>query len=92
MKIVGRYIKWLLSGWTLFEWWMTSLYFFMAGGITATILKDEQLTHIWFTLALISAGLGVLYLMFKGFRHSWNCFKEDDDRVFNILKDKKDGQ
>ena len=87
MKRIWRYLKWTVRGMGLFEWWMASIWFFMGGGIAATIDGDEQLKNIWFVLALISAGLGVLFLMFKGFQHSWNRFKEDDDRVFNILKD-----
>jgi hypothetical protein len=92
MKRIGRYFKWLFGGMGLFEWYMASIWFFMGGGVTATVQGDDKARDIWFILALIVASMGVLTMMYKGARHSWNRFKEHDDKVFNILKDKNDGQ
>ncbi len=71
-------------GW--FDVYMGSICFFMGGGLVSTLQNDKESTHIWFGLALVIVAIAILTLLFKGLKFSWNRFKEDDDRVFNILK------
>ena len=88
MKRVGRYIKWLFSGMGWFDVYMGLIWFFMGGGVIATLQNDNESRRIWFGLALVVVAVAILTLLYKGLKFSWNRFKEDDEKVFNILKDR----
>lgn len=92
MKRIWRYFKWLFSGMGWFDLYMSLIWFFMGGGIIGVITKNKELENTMFTIAVIIAGIAVAVMVFKGIKFSWNQFEKDDNKVFNILKDKNNGQ
>lgn len=71
-------------GW--FEWYIFGISFFLGGGTVATVQGNEKIRDIMFTIAIIIASIGILTFMLAGIRFSWNRFKEEDEKIFNILK------
>ena len=86
MKRFMRFIKWCFSGMGWFEWYMLSVSFCLGAGVTATVLGNESLKLFWFTGAVILAFLAGIVIVIKGVLYAWKKFKEDDEKVFNILK------
>ena len=88
MKRFGRFIKWCFSGMGWFEWYMSSVSICLGAGITATVTGNDRLRDFWFTAACVLALLAMLVVVGKGILHAWSRFKEDDEKMFNILKEK----
>ena len=86
MKRFGRFIKWCFSGMGWFEWYMSAISFCMGAGITGTIIGNDRIRDFWFTSAVVLAAVFMIVFVSKGILYAWNKFKEDDEKVFNILK------
>lgn len=86
MKRLARYFAWVFGGMGWFEWYMSTMWFFIGGGITAIVIDDKSLSNFMFGVAMALSVAGLVFFIGKGIRASWNRFKEDDEKVFNILK------
>ena len=48
---------------------------------------NEELRKFWFGSTIIFVMLFMITFVLKGIAMAWNRFKEDDEKVFNILKE-----
>lgn len=88
MKKIFRFVAWSFKGFGLFEAYMFSMCFFMAAGGAAGWLGDPKLRNIFFMLALAIVATAAIVLMYKGITNAWKRFTEDEEKVFDILKEK----
>ena len=88
MKRAWRFVKWCFAsmGWP--EWFLLSGSFCLGAGLAATAQGDEEQKKFWFGMLAIIAVVVILTFMAQGIVAAWNRFKEHDEQVFNILKDK----
>lgn len=88
MKRAWRFIKWCVSGMGLYEWYILSASFCIGGGLAAMTQGNEDRKEFWFGLAALTIIIAMLTFMLSGVVAAWKRFKEDDERAFNILRDK----
>lgn len=88
MKRTWRFIKWCFTGMGWFEWYMLGVSFCLGAGLTAIFQGNESLKNFWFGCLTVIVTLAMITFVIKGIISAWNRFKEDDERAFNILKDK----
>lgn len=86
MKRVWRFVKWSVKGFGWFEYSWFSCAALMSAGVTA---GDGPARHILFSIAAaIFAFWMFKFLLLDMGKMAWNRFIEDDEKAFNILKDK----
>ena len=86
IKRVWRFIKWSLKGFGWFEWsWFFGM---MCIGFAVATDNPEHRTFAYIIFTAIFAFWAVKFAVLDVGRMAWNRFKEDDERAFNILKDK----
>lgn len=88
MKRTWRFLKWCFTGMGIFEWYMLAISFCLGAGLTALVQGNTELKNFWFGCLTIVTGLAMLTFMWSGVVSAWRRFKEHDERLFNILKDK----
>lgn len=84
MKQVWRFIKWCVKGFGWFEWSWFVAAAFMGAGVT----NPEYRSVAFGIAAAIFAFWMMKFLLLDMCKMAWNRFKEEDERIFNILKDK----
>ena len=88
MKRIWRFIKWCFSSMGLAEWYLLSGSFCLGSGLAALAQGNEDSKQFWFGAAIVIALIAILSFVLQGAKEVWKRFKEDDERAFNILKDK----
>lgn len=86
MKRFVRFIKWCFSDMGWFEWYMLGTSFCLGAGLTSMLQGNEELRKFWFGSTILFVMLFLITFVLKGIIHAWQRFKEQDDKVFNILK------
>lgn len=89
MKQAWRFVKWCIGGIGWFEAFLTATCIALLTGIIA---GDGMTRNIAWGFAVGLNVLAMFVFIGMGVRYQWGRFKEDDERVFNILKDKNDGR
>jgi hypothetical protein len=84
MKRVWRFIKWSVKsfGWFEYSW------FFAAACMGAGISNPEYRSTAFGIAAIIGIFWMVKFILLDMGRMAWNRFVEDDEKAFNILRDK----
>ena len=88
MKRAWRFIKWCVSGMGLYEWYIVSASFCIGAGLASMTQGNEDRKEFWFGFAAVILIIAMLTFMLSGVVAAWKRFKEDDERAFNILRDK----
>ena len=88
MKRTWRFIKWCFDSMGLAEWYLLSGSFCLGAGLAAMAQGNQDSKQFWFGAAAVIAIIAMLSFILQGTKSMWNRFKEDDERAFNILKDK----
>lgn len=86
MKRIWRFIKWLVKDFGLFEVSLFSSTFFVGFGAASDDPERRQIAFIIATAIFIF--WFVKFAVWDIGKLAWNRFVEDDEKAFNILKDK----
>ena len=87
MKRFIRFIKWCYTGMGWYEYYMLGISFCLGAGLISMLQGNEELRKFWFGSTIIFVMLFMITFVLKGIAMAWNRFKEDDEKVFNILKE-----
>ncbi len=86
LKRLWRYIKWSVNDMGLFEWTWFAAAFFVGVGLATDYPERRQIAFIIATSVFIF--WAVKFIVWDLIKMSWKRFVEDDEKAFNILKDK----
>jgi hypothetical protein len=86
MKRIWRFVKWSVNDMGWFEYsWFTAAFFVGVGLAT----DDPERSRIAFIVAIsLMVFWMVKFIIWDLIKMSWKRFVEDDEKAFNILKDK----
>jgi hypothetical protein len=84
MKRIWRFIKWAVGGFGWFEW---SLFFSAACTGFGTTNPEYRSIAFGIAAAIFAFWMFKFVIVDMG-RMAWTRFKEEDEKAFNILKDK----
>ena len=86
LKRIWRFIKWSVNDMGLFEWTWFAAAFFIGVGL-ATDYPEYR--HFAFGLAAVIFAFWLFkFAIMDIAKMAWKRFIEDDEKAFNILKDK----
>ena len=86
LKRLWRFLKWSVNDMGLFEWSWFSAAFFVGVGAATEYPERRQIAFI--IAACIFAFWIFKFAIWDLIKMSWKRFVEDDEKAFNILKDK----
>ena len=86
MKRIWRFVKWSVNGMGWFEYsWFTAAFFVGVGLAT----NDPERSRMAFIVAIsLMVFWMVKFIIWDLIKMSWKRFVEDDEKAFNILRDK----
>ena len=86
LKRIWRFVKWSVNDMGLFEWsWFSAAVFVGVGAAS----EDPERRQIAFIIATsIFIFWAVKFVIWDLIKMSWKRFVEDDEKAFNILRDK----
>ena len=86
LKRIWRFVKWSVNDMGLFEWSWISAALFVGVGLAT---NDHERSRMAFIVAIsLMVFWMVKFIIWDLIKMSWKRFVEDDEKAFNILKDK----
>jgi hypothetical protein len=86
MKRIWRFVKWGIKGFGWFEYSWFAAAFFVGVGLAT---NDPERSRMAFIVAIsLMVFWMVKFIIWDLIKMSWKRFVEDDEKAFNILRDK----
>ena len=84
IKRLWRFMKWIYAGVGFFEacWFLAAMF------LGAALAAQEENKSVLYGISMTFVGIFMLKLFWDMFKMAWDRFVEDDEKAFNILRDK----